>query len=225
MKRFILTVIRSTFYGIGCITFPMVFLLIYNYVKAGHVIHGITCGVGMLIIAIVLYYVACITKPVNNLAELKEEYSDVKHFQKYHILFLMAFQLAALLISLALNFANITSYSSKYPDAEKFLTEECGATDVGIALYRSLPTWFTERVYNNAEHVYKASQYVDENGKDTVNDDEVNKIADDMDSINGKIQGQMFIAVITMFFYGLSYLYSKRSQVYLSTLKQLKEND
>lgn len=217
MITIIKNIARSIGFGAWLILICCTFRMLFCFFKLRIILFGILVSCVPFALAWICFYLASIQTVITCDADLNKEYSDVKHFTRAHILFLLAFEIALASIAISLNFYNTVNYATNYPDAEKFLVDEMKVDKKTIAVVKALPTWAVEELWVYAQSIHDAAEY------DDVECDEVNAIADKMDDKVNSLHTQRWLSILITFLFGVTYTFSKRSYQYIHLKNILKQ--
>lgn len=230
MKLLLTNILRGLMYSIALLMACSSVLLVYNMHSIGKTGIGIVVGILLITAAFILTRFAVIHPKFKKIEELDTYYSDVKHFQRYHILFLFAIQLTTLILSLSVNYMNTTTYAKTYPNAEKFLLEQYNAQPLAVAIFKAAPCWMVEKTWNGAQAVYNASvlaKDAQDSSLSVASQEaivaDIDRVADKMDARNRQLSTERWLGLLFTFLWGLTYAISTRSAQYIHFKKMFRE--
>lgn len=211
---------RAILHGATLLIMVSAWLIMYNCFKSKEYTFGLTCFAILFAVHRLLLYFAQLGKPIGNLADLDKEYTDVRYYRQFHILFLLALWMGAFVVTLGLTYYNATIYDSRYPHAEEVLRTEYHVSDKTLLVARGLPSYIVEDIYSAAEAVYLTKDLDPE--KDAI---EIEKVSDEIRDTHRKLMFQTFYALVFTFVFGLTFTLSVRSKEYNAIKKGLKHGN
>ena len=217
MKIIIKNIARSIGFGAWLLLICCAFRMLFSFFKLKIFLFGILVSCVPLALAWLCFHFASMRTAITSIDDLNKEYKDVKHFTRFHIIFLLAFEIALFVITISLNFYNTVDYATNYPDAEEFLVDEMEVGKKTIAVVKAFPTWAVEELWVISQSIHDAAEY------DDTLCDEVVAIANKMNAKIQSLHTKRWLSLLITFLFGVTYTYSKRSYQYIHLKNILKQ--
>lgn len=222
VKKILVYGVRALLEGLSSIVIGIaIFIFIKGYNRIG-ISKCFMLSIVFLSIYIVLRFLATRRRNVKNAEELNARYGEVAKLTKGHMIFVTAWQIAATLALYICCFASSYFYSINYPHAYDVLINMEGASNNTVVLIESMPTWYGEKIIDNAEVLYSCSQFMSRSDlTDAAKRDLINKETKEFEDRSHKYTTNLIICLIALFTSGFFSAVAHTRLAYRAAIKQL----
>ncbi len=222
-KNFIFS-LKVILEGLSTAVACTVVLILVNGYKVLGIGNCAKLSISLLFIYVFLRFLASLHKIPKSVEECKEQFKDVADLPRNRVGILILCQILTLMVLFFVMCVPTFSYNAKYPHAESTIKKAYGINDTTVTLIKSLPSWYSERIYANSETLHACEEVM---AKPDLTDKDrrslINEMTNEFHEFSSRLKVRVYVSFVLLVLYGYFNTIIHRRNTYMSAMRSFKK--